>query len=74
MSQWRVYGYVPVDVVMVVEAEDAESAIAAAYEQFPGLSNYAGNGSTDQLVGVHDRSVSLDAGYGEPNFSEADPA
>jgi len=71
--KYRVYGSVPVAVTMTVEAESAEAAIEAAYNEFPGLTGYCGNGGTDQLVGVHDSAVSLDAGYSEPEFTEAEP-
>lgn len=73
MPKWTVYGFVPIDVVMTVEAETKEDAIDAAYQEFPGLTNYCGNGGTDKLVGVHDRNVSLDAGDAEPEFKDADP-
>jgi hypothetical protein len=71
--KFTVYGSVPVSVCMTVEADTEEAAIEAAYEEFPGLSGYVGNGGTDQLVGVCDRRVSLDAG-GEPEFTDAEPA
>lgn len=74
MAKWIVYGSVPVSVQMTVEAETKEDAIELAHQEFPGLSNYAGNGGMDQLVGVHDSSVSLDADYAEPEFTDAEQA
>lgn len=74
MAKWHVYGTVPVSVTMTVDADSKEEAIELAYQDFDGLSNYYGNGGTDQLVGVHNRYISLDAGYSEPEFSDAEEA
>jgi hypothetical protein len=71
--KYRVYGSVSVGVTIKVEAESEEAAIEAAYSEFPGLSGYCGNGGTDKLVGVYDSAVSLDAGYSEVEFTEAEP-
>ena len=38
-----------------------EKAKRQAEDDFPGLTNYCGNGGTDQLVGVNNRSISLNA-------------
>lgn len=74
MAKWTVWGTVPVGVRMIVEADNEEDAMQAAYLDFPGLTGYAGNGGIDQLVGVNDRSVSLDADGGEVEFTEAEKA
>ena len=58
--KFRVYGTTTVDVTIEVEAEDEESAIEVAYQEFGGLTGYAGNGGTRKLVGTSDRNVSLD--------------
>lgn len=72
MKSWNVYGSVPIGVTMRVEAETKEEAIEKAHEQFPGMTNYAGNGGVDRLVGVHDGDCSIDAEYGEPTFDDAE--
>ena len=72
MKSWNVYGSVPVGVRMRVEAETKEEAFEKAYEQFPGLTNFAGNGGVDKMVGVYENDCSLDAEYGEPTFHDAE--
>ena len=72
MSEWSVYGSVSIGVCMKVDAETKEEALEKALEQFPGLTNYAGNGGMDQLVGVCDSDCSLEAEYGEPTFTDAE--
>jgi hypothetical protein len=74
MAKWNVYGSVSVGVRMTVEADSQDEAISAAYENFPGLNGYAGNGGHDQLVGVNDSACSLDPGGAEPKFTEAEEA
>lgn len=71
--KYRVYGSVPVSVTITVEAESEEAAIEAAYNEFPGLTSYCGNGGIDQLVGVYDDAVSLGACGAESEFTEAEP-
>ena len=71
MKTWKVYGSVPVNVTVTVDAETADDAIDKAYEEFGGLTNYAGNGGMDKIVGTSERNVSLDASYSEPEFKEA---
>jgi len=70
--KFKVYGTVKVGVTVTVDADDEESAIEAAYEEFGGLSGYIGNGGSDQLVGVHNPNVSLDVGEDEGDFIEAE--
>jgi len=72
--QYRVYGTVKVHVTVTVDADDRDSAIEAAYEEFGGLSGYCGNGGTDQIVGVNNQNVSLEVGDDFGDFTEADPA
>jgi len=71
--KFNVYGTATIGVTIKVEAETEQGAIEMAYEKFPGLTGYAGNGGFDKLVGVNDSDVSLDAGD-EFDFSDAEPA
>jgi hypothetical protein len=50
--KYEVYGHATVVCSMVVEADSEEEAIEIANEEFGGLTNYAGMGSYDALVGV----------------------
>lgn len=50
--KYEVYGHATVVCSMVVEANSEEEAIEIANEEFGGLTNYAGMGSYDCLVGV----------------------
>lgn len=50
--RYEVYGHATVVCSMVVEADSEEEAIEIANEEFGGLTNYAGMGSCDCLVGV----------------------
>ena len=72
MAKYRVYGTVRIGVSINVEADSDADALDIAHESFIGLTNYAGNGGTDQLVGVYDRDVSLDAEGYEAEFTEAE--
>lgn len=73
MKQYRVYGHVTLTCSMVVEAGSAEEAIEKANDEFGGLTNYAGMGSCDCLVGVLDsedeRCIEAD---GDPVFDDAE--
>lgn len=72
MAKWNVYGYAQITVTMTVDADSLEEALDLAQEEFPGLSNYAGNGGTDKLVGVDDPRVSLDADSSGVTFEHAE--
>lgn len=52
--KYRVYGDATVVCSMVVEADNEEEAIEIANDEFGGLTNYAGMGSCNCLVGVLD--------------------
>ena len=52
MSKYRVTGTATVLCSMVVKADSEEEAIELANKEFGSLSNYAGMGGTDKLVGV----------------------
>ncbi len=59
MKKYRVHGTEKVGICIEVEAESAEAALDAAYEQWPGLTGFCGNGGSDKLVGVYDGECSL---------------
>lgn len=73
MSKWRVYGKVYIGVCVDVDANTKDEAIEMAHGKFPGLTNFAGNGGSDKLVGVYDDDCHIDADYFEPEFTEAEP-
>lgn len=52
MKKYRVFGSSTVICSMVVEAESGQDAMEKAASEFGGLTNYAGMGSCDCLVGV----------------------
>lgn len=52
MKQYRVMGNCTLICSMLVEAENEDEAIEIANSEFGGLTNYAGMGSCDCLVGV----------------------
>jgi hypothetical protein len=72
MKKFNVYGSIPVHITFRIEAESEEDAIDKAYENFPGLTNYLGNGGVDQILGVNDSDISLDGGCQEPEFTTAE--
>jgi len=73
MKKYRVYGHVTLTCSMVVEAASEDEAIEKANREFGGLTNYAGMGSCDCLVGVMDsedeRCIIAD---GEVEFDDAE--
>lgn len=52
MKKYTVTGHATVVCRMVVEAESEEEAIEKANEEFGSLTNYAGMGGIDKLLGV----------------------
>ena len=52
MKKYTVTGHATVVCSMVVEAESEEEAIEKANEEFGSLTNYAGMGGIDKLLGV----------------------
>lgn len=72
MKTYEVYGHVTVSCSMQVEAENKEQAIEIANDTFGGLTNYAGMGSCECLIGVmtpeDERSIYAD---GEVEFDDA---
>lgn len=73
MKRYRVFGHVTLTCSMVVEAENEQDAIEKANDDFGGLTNYAGMGSTDCLVGVlsseDERCIEAD---GEVEFDDCE--
>lgn len=71
MKTYEVYGHCTVTCSMIVEAENEKEAIERANEEFGGLTNYAGMGSCNCLIGVitpdDERSVFAD---GEVEFDD----
>ena len=71
--KYRVYGSTTVTCSMTVEADSKEEAIEITNEEFGGLTNYAGMGSCDCLIGVltseNERSIYAD---GEVDFDDAE--
>ena len=56
MKKYKVYGHCSLVCSMVVNANSEEEALEKAEDEFGGLTNYAGMGSCDCLVGVLDSS------------------
>lgn len=52
MKKYTVTGHATVVCCMVVEAKSEEEAIEKANEEFGSLTNYAGMGGIDKLLGV----------------------
>ncbi len=71
MAKYEVFGHANVICSMMVEADREEEAIEIANSEFGGLTNYAGMGGTDKLIGVlsseDDRSVLVDT---DPEFDD----
>lgn len=65
MKRHTVIGHATVVCSMVIEAESEEEAIEKANEEFGSLTNYAGMGGIDKLLGVpsseNDRCVFPDS-------------
>lgn len=64
-KKYEVFGHATVICSMIVYADNEEEAIEKANNEFGGLTNYAGMGGTDKLLGVltseADRSVFPDS-------------
>lgn len=72
MKTYEVIGHANVICSMRVKANSEKEAIEIANEEFGGLTNYAGMGGTEHLLGVcdseDDRCVLPDS---DPEFDEA---
>lgn len=75
--KYRVHGSVTIGVSMVVEADSEEEALETANEEWPGLTNYAGNGARgSRLLGpyVDDTDPTVEAMDDLPIFVSAGKA
>lgn len=71
--KYAVHGTVTVSVTMTVEADSPEAAIEAAERDYPGLSDYCGNGAiSGKLVGTASENLTVYAGDDFPEFIEAE--
>ena len=71
-QKYQVYGTVTVSVTMTVEADSPEAAIEVAEQEYPGLSDYCGNGATSgKLIGTSADTLTVYAGDDIPEFIEA---
>lgn len=61
MKMFRVEIPYLVYVIAVVEAEDEDSAIDAAFDEGASLTGYCGNGGSGKLVGVYGENLSVEA-------------
>lgn len=61
MPRYRINGYIPVSVTIELEANSREEAEDLAFDEYDMLSEYAGNGGYDKLVGTDRHEVSLSA-------------
>lgn len=69
--EYLVTGKTEVNVYIRIEAESEEDAMKKAYDEFSGISSYAGNGGTDKLIGVAMENESIDAD-GDVEFYQAE--
>ncbi len=64
--RYRVYGAITLAVDVLVEADDEESAVEAAYETWPGIGSFIGNGP------YQDETDANVWEGGEPEFTSAE--
>lgn len=75
MAKFRVYGSIPIGFTMIVEAESERAAKDKAWCDWPGLTDYAGNGGSGRLVGHSEAGLFLQADDGaDPHIANAEPA
>ena len=73
MKRYRVYGHMNVVVTTIVESKDdllEEEVYTKALENFEGITNYAGNGGTDKLVGVINENDTIISDDNEVEFDD----
>ncbi len=71
--RFRVHGIVTVPVSIDVQADSSEDAIEEAYQNWPSIEGYAGNGAiSGKLVGTAEEGVWVWGSDDEPTFSEAE--
>ena len=61
MKKYRVEVPYIVTVTAIVEAENEDEAIDAAFDEGAELTGYCGNGGSNKLVGVYGSNLSVDA-------------
>jgi len=71
MKKFTVHGELLAHVTIEVEAENHTDAIDTAYNLFGGVTNYAGNGGCDKLIGVRGNDETIEC-YDEPCFNDAE--
>jgi hypothetical protein len=70
MKKYRVHGVVEVEVTKEVWANNEDEAYEKAYNQLSYLTEYAGNGGWDKLVGVDGHDESVDTCGNEINYND----
>lgn len=70
MKKYRVHGVVEVEVTKEVWANNEDEAYEKAYNQLSCLTEYAGNGGWDKLVGVDGHDESVDTCGNEINYND----
>lgn len=73
MKRYRVYGIMSVVVTTIVESKtdlSEEEIYAKAHENFEGITNYAGNGGVDKLVGVVNESDTIISDDNDVEFND----
>lgn len=71
--KYAVSGTVTISITMLVEADSLEEAKEKAHEEYPGLTNFAGNGSRGgKLVGTSEENLTVEAGDDEPQFTDVE--
>ena len=70
MKKFRVMGTVQVAVYKEVWANSEEEAYDKAYEQLPTLTEYAGNGGWDKLIGVEEDGETVDSECNEIEYKD----
>lgn len=70
MKKFKVIGTVQVAVYKEVWAHNQDEAYEKAYEQLSSLTEYAGNGGWDKLVGVEGQGESVDTESNEIEYND----
>ena len=73
MKKYRVFGTMNVVVTTIVVSKvdlSEEEIYAKAHKKFNGISNFAGNGGIDKLVGVNNVNDTIITDDNEVNFND----
>lgn len=73
MKKYRVYGTMTVVVTTTVKSKvdlSEEEIYAKAHKKFKGITNYAGNGGIDKLVGVVNEDDTIISDDNEVEFDD----